>query len=554
MTTPDSAGPTLLDLVRQSGPMPAEQCVRLAQELAERLAAGHAQGLMHGNLNPGTVILAPAGAHLVGGGAPAGPAGAAGDVYALGTVLVYAATGRASGDAQGITGLLREVITSCLASAPEHRPSAADLATMLRAASQGAPAPTAESDHARPFAPSPVPAQATPPTRRGLSRRGLLIGGVIGGAAVAVAGLATGIAVLDTSSSSPSPSPSPSATGSIGLNNRLPRLASATKRLAVKPKSGVTASAISAAHSASTVVVSPDRKLLAAGYTAGSLEDVGFVQVWSVPDGTWVAALPTHSGVGTLAFSQDGKTLAVGTDTIQLWNPGSATAPTVLPTGVTLNAAVTMSFAPDGKNFGASVEYGSENQSEVLTWKLSGTQNEVLATYTVYTNEYEQFFAYSPDGSSAVFGSNQALITWELGTNQRVSRSPDQEIGVQALAYSPDGTTVATVGAGSQLWDAHGTGAARASWRPSTPAGTLLLSSVQFSSKGAYVLGAGPADVVANSDDLYFWNAKTGLLAASHKSPAVALNAACFLPDDAGIAYCGAAADGGAGVWLQMFD
>ncbi|MEZ0113678.1 outer membrane protein assembly factor BamB [Catenulispora sp. EB89] len=109
------AGVPLAKAVADHGPLPEPALLSLAAGLAEALAALHAAGVMHGDLRPGTVLLTPEGPCVVDyalvrafdGVAGLGVAGflapeqalgrtvtPAADMFALGSTLFFAATGR----------------------------------------------------------------------------------------------------------------------------------------------------------------------------------------------------------------------------------------------------------------------------------------------------------------------------------------------------------------------------------------------------------------------------------------------------------------------------
>jgi ABC-type branched-subunit amino acid transport system substrate-binding protein len=233
--------------------------------LARALAEVHTAGLVHRDVKPGNVLLALDGPRLIDSGiaqdggptaltAPdavigtpgylspeqtrtgGGEVGPESDVFSLGCVLAYAATGRrpfGTGDPAAVlyrtvheepdlAGLDRllpppvgAAVTDCLAKTPERRPTAAGLHQRLEAAA-GAPAdPTSRGDwlppqvvrlvaerSARALDPPPRLAAPSPPERSGTdtghppSRRHLLA--VVGSAAAVLTASGTGAAVLLT--------------------------------------------------------------------------------------------------------------------------------------------------------------------------------------------------------------------------------------------------------------------------------------------------------------------------------------------------------------------
>jgi hypothetical protein len=172
------AGSSLSETVRSRGPLTTGSLLSLAAGLAKSLTAIHAAGVVHGDLKPSNVLLALDGPRVIDFGisqaAEATPLGRAGlvvgtpsfmspeqaqgqdvgplsDVFSLGAVLAFAATGRkpfgtgppatvlervvrGTADLKGAPAEVRPLIERCLAKDPSGRPTAAELLAGVTAA------------------------------------------------------------------------------------------------------------------------------------------------------------------------------------------------------------------------------------------------------------------------------------------------------------------------------------------------------------------------------------------------------------------------------------
>ena len=234
-------GPSLADAVAQRGPLPAASVLALAAGLAEGVSAIHAAGVIHRDLKPSNVLLAQDGPRVIDFGisvaAEVSPltrtglligspgymspeqvegreVGPASDVFSLGAVLAFAATGEApfgSGSAptlayravyrqvnlDRVPAEVRGLIGRCLAKDPGQRPTARDL--MLAAGQDGSR--TVTSARLSPVS-QPAPGRPGRPQGPGRGRRQgrrpLVIASVVAG--ILAASAAGGIAVAGCTS------------------------------------------------------------------------------------------------------------------------------------------------------------------------------------------------------------------------------------------------------------------------------------------------------------------------------------------------------------------
>ncbi|MFD6202320.1 protein kinase domain-containing protein [Streptomyces rubiginosohelvolus] len=266
MATTYIEGPTLAQRITDDGPLNGPELRRLAVGLAEALRDIHRVGVVHRDLKPSNVVLSAEGPRVIDFGisravdqetltmtgrvigtppfmspeqlqAPRG-VGPRSDVFSLGTLLVYAATGHGPFDADSpyitayqvvheepslgaVPDALRAVVEPCLDKDPERRPSVDELLVLLRdlpsdlgGTATGEPGAGRTRDMLTqhhlmtpdtPPPTTPAPAAPAAPTAPDAGSTGTAIGGRLRrrwrpvlAAAVAVAAIGGGVAALTT--------------------------------------------------------------------------------------------------------------------------------------------------------------------------------------------------------------------------------------------------------------------------------------------------------------------------------------------------------------------
>jgi eukaryotic-like serine/threonine-protein kinase len=240
MATVYVPGPSLADAVEDNGPLPVKSVLALAAGLAEALQAIHRAGLVHRDLKPSNVLLAEDGPRVIDFGISLAlersmmtatgmvmgspgfmspeqatgqrEVGAPTDVFSLGAVLAFAATGNnpfGSGptpallyrvvnetpDLAAVPAPLTSLIGQCLAKHPAARPTPAELLERLSGdvgvlTGEWLPRPITETmKQYTPTMQTPLP----PDVREGEQRRAGL--GPVAAAAAVVEAAAAGSAV-----------------------------------------------------------------------------------------------------------------------------------------------------------------------------------------------------------------------------------------------------------------------------------------------------------------------------------------------------------------------
>ncbi len=248
------AGPSLADAVRGHGPLPAASVLALAAGLAEGLSAIHAAGLVHRDLKPSNVLLAEDGPRVIDFGisraaeatalthadlvmgspgfmspeqAEGREVGPPSDVFSLGAVLAFAASGQgpfgtgstaalvyrvvhSPPDLDGVPAEVRPLVERCLAKKPGQRPATGELLAGL-----------AGTDLAAGWLPAPIAGQL--PGHAGLPDVAGSVPRPATEPAWAAAGPGPGAATVTAARRDPAPSASPGQSRPASLPGGAPR-------------------------------------------------------------------------------------------------------------------------------------------------------------------------------------------------------------------------------------------------------------------------------------------------------------------------------------------
>ncbi|GAA0492274.1 hypothetical protein Ade02nite_68840 [Paractinoplanes deccanensis] len=198
---------------------------------------------------------------------------------------------------------------------------------------------------------------------------------------------------------------------------------------------------------ARAVAFGPDRRTAA---TVGA--DSGTLRV----GGTTLATLPGEvRGTNAMAFSPDGKTLAVVADatTLMLWDLAGR-RPT-LRVRLTGSFGTAVAFSPDGRTLAAA---GGADPTITL-WNLANRAAPVrFATLSGHSDTVDAL-AFSPNGRHLASGGyDDTAVLWDVADRSRPLRLATltgHARWVRSVAFSADGRTLATGGSDYTviLWD-----------------------------------------------------------------------------------------------------
>jgi WD40 repeat protein len=190
----------------------------------------------------------------------------------------------------------------------------------------------------------------------------------------------------------------------------------------------------------------PLTALSVGGTLAASAAADGKVIVWALPEGKALRTLQAPATARTLAFSPDGKTLASAGDDgiVQLWDPNTGQAVRKLE-GAT-DWLLALAFSPDSKVLAAG-----GCSSRLYAWDTAAgkklfdvpTQPAPPANTPAPPVNVVAALAYSPDGKTIAVGGSDARIDLMNAADGKPIRPLAGHTGtVTALVFHPSGTVL----------------------------------------------------------------------------------------------------------------
>ena len=212
-----------------------------------------------------------------------------------------------------------------------------------------------------------------------------------------------------------------------------------------------------------SMVFSPDGKTLAVGYIKGYKGYSDRVALWDVAARKRLVnvALPVSEGqeVSSMAFSPDGKILAVGTGVhlypgfgwkgsggVVLWDVAARKRLVDNPLDLKKVQDTTVAFSPDGKTIALGYTEIEDDSQGVVLWDVAARKR------LVDDKRLPQKVIFSPDGKTlAAFGDG--VVLWDVATRRRLVDVSLPEDRGHSIAFGPDGKTLAVLSNGVMLYD-----------------------------------------------------------------------------------------------------
>jgi WD40 repeat protein len=242
------------------------------------------------------------------------------------------------------------------------------------------------------------------------------------------------------------------------------------------------------------LMFSPDGKTLA---TVCEFPTDSFFQIWDVTSGKHVRTMEIEKTmeppeVTSVAFSPDGAIVAAcwatdnGVKRAVLWDAASGKQL------VEFKGVRNLAFTPDGKTLALASE------DAIVLADLAGKVINTLARNPGRVHG----IAFTPDGKTLAATSDCLIRQWQIPTGKEINARPGHVHGVTSVAVSPQGKYVASGSRGDLwLWEAA-TGKAIRQFKGHVG----IIEAIAFSPDGRYLVSGGEN----NDSTIRLWDVETG--------------------------------------------
>ncbi|MBI5865223.1 MAG: serine/threonine protein kinase [Planctomycetes bacterium] len=212
------------------------------------------------------------------------------------------------------------------------------------------------------------------------------------------------------------------------------------------------------------------------GALAAICDDAGTLALWRTEDAPWPTRVPaTPKTTHSLALSDDGKFAAAGDETgrLTVFRTQDNSAVAQLPAHTDLISAV--DFFPDGDRL---LTFGMEGA--VREWRRSGA----LVRAHAVGRGCLRFGEISPDGEwIAAGGQNGEVYLWN-GHDDAVRKLESHRRRVPQLAFSPDSRQLASISERGEVLARDIAAGGKTEWRVQLPVGAQGVRAVAYSPDG----------------------------------------------------------------------